>query len=75
MPRKAAFFMLSAAETLASIESDKELKANIWLTVSKMYSGATNTPDENGYYAWSNLRANILQALIQQQSPSISENG
>lgn len=67
--------MLAASETFESITTDIDLKAKLWLTVSKLYSGIANTPDEYGYYAWSNLRASILQGLVQQQNPSLSENG
>ena len=75
MPRKAAYFMLIAAETFGTIDCVTSVKANLWLNTVRMFSPKSNTPDTNGNYTWSNLRASLLQALIKENDPSLSEKG
>ncbi len=75
LPRKAGFFMLAAAESYSSTTASfDEAKAKLWLSVSKLYSGQGNTPDEHGRYAWSTLRTSVLQKLVQQNDPALCEN-
>jgi len=69
LPRKAAFFMIVAADSMAqctAVVDAQRRAARFWDAASILYSKEGNRFDCNRKYAWATLRASILHALSMQ---------
>jgi len=65
LPRKAAFFVVTAAEafSLAGNGSAENQSRNLWLLATQLYTKKRNSLDQGGDYGWATLRATTLNAL------------
>jgi hypothetical protein len=76
LPRKAAFFMVTAAEAMSSMtrDSSNQTAEDLWLMACQLYSPKPNDLEKENSYGWATLRASALHALsLQGNSPASQE--
>jgi len=75
LPRKAAYFALVAAESMAQckIVDAPKRAAGFWAAASHLYSNEGNKFDGSSSYAWACLRAAVLHAVSQHGGSISSE--
>ena len=69
LPRKAAYFIVVAADSLAERNQEivkSTVAENLWLLATRLYSCNPNAIDGGGDYGWASLRAFCLDSLSTQ---------